>query len=93
VSTLIRLLDLVLPPHGAHRGPRAVPVPERIPVRLAGLATLPPPRFPDVPHGAIAVQAFRYCPPCHRDVPVVLHSGGAHRCDRGHLTIRSEGER
>jgi hypothetical protein len=89
VSALHKFLDLVLPAKGVHRGARAVPAPERIPVRLAGLATLPPPRFPAVPHGAVAVQAFRHCPRCGRDVPVILHAGGAHSCDRGHLTIPS----
>lgn len=88
MSPLQRLLDRVLPPTGLHRGHRAVRVPERIEVPLAGLASLPPQRlFPDVPHGAIAAQAFRHCSPCGGDVAVVLHPKGAHRCGAGHVTI------
>ncbi|MFI1562145.1 hypothetical protein ACH4ZX_03625 [Streptomyces sp. NPDC020490] len=45
------------------------------------------PRFADVPHGAIAPQGFRNCPPCGGEVPVVLHPGGAHTCEAGHLVL------
>ncbi len=38
-------------------------------------------------HGALAPQAWRVCRPCGRETAVVLHPGGAHVCDRGHLTI------
>ncbi|MEV8432033.1 hypothetical protein ACWHLZ_27895 [Streptomyces chartreusis] len=87
MSPLRTLRQLVVGPTGRHRGPRAEATAERIAVPLAGLSGLPPQRFPDVPHGAIAVQAFRHCPPCGGEVAVVLHAGGAYRCGSGHLTI------
>lgn len=89
MSPLHKLLDRFLPPTGHHRGARAIRVPKRIEVPLAGLASLPPQRFPDVPHGAVAAQAFRPCSPCGGDVAVVLHPKGAHRCGAGHITITS----
>lgn len=88
MSPLHRLLDRVWAPTGLHRGPRAGTVPERIEVPLPGLTGPQLPEFVDVPHGAIAPQAFRPCTPCGGDVAVVLHGdGSAYECDTGHLTI------
>lgn len=33
---------------------------------------------------------FAYCSGCGSEVPVVVHPGGAHRCDCGHVTITPE---
>ncbi|MFJ1869924.1 hypothetical protein [Streptomyces chartreusis] len=87
MSPLRTLRQLVVGPTGKHRGPRAQAAAERITVPLAGLTSLPPQRFPDVPHGAIAPQAFRPCQPCGREVPVVLHEHWAYRCSAGHITV------
>jgi hypothetical protein len=38
------------------------------------------------PYGAVAVQAFRHCPPCGVETAAVVHPGGAHTCTEGHLT-------
>lgn len=54
-----------------------------IEVPLAGLKQW----CPEPAHGALAVQAFAWCPLCRADVAVVVHPGGAHRCDRNHVTI------
>ncbi|MCI3271431.1 hypothetical protein [Streptomyces cylindrosporus] len=94
MSPLHRLLDRVLPPTGTHRGRRANTAPERIEVPLDSLLGPQLPAFVDVPHGAVAPQSFRYCPPCGGDVAVVLHPGDTHRCEAGHFTIpTTNGER
>ncbi len=70
---------------GLHRAP----APEPVHVSLEDLLGPAWPE-PSRSYGAVGVQAFRYCPPCGQDVPVVLHSG-AHCCDRGHVTITAGG--
>lgn len=65
---------------------RAIPAPARIEVPLDHLLR-PRSLFVDVPHGAVAAQAFRACRPCGGEVAVVLHPGGAYCCDRGHITV------
>lgn len=92
MSPLEKLLDRLLPPSGVHRGQRAASVaPERVEVPLDDLFGPPLPQFVDVPHGAIAPQAFRHCTPCGGEVAVVLHPSGAHTCGTGHLTVPTAG--
>lgn len=69
----------VAPPRarGRHRAPTFIEVP------LAHLM----PAWPEPVHGAVAVQAFAYCVGCRAEAAVVVHPDGAHRCDRGHVTI------
>lgn len=62
---------------GRHRAEDTIEIP------LAGLQ----PWWPEPAHGALAAQAFAWCPLCQADVAVVLHREGAHRCDRNHVTI------
>lgn len=52
-----------------------------IEIPLAGLRSWPEPA-----PVRLGTQAFRACAGCRSEVPVVVH-GGAHRCDRGHVTI------
>ncbi|MEV4227304.1 hypothetical protein AB0J81_09370 [Streptomyces bobili] len=68
------------PQSGRHRPVRVRPVEEYVP---AGDLI---PAFA----GGWPTPAFRYCIGCRTQVPVVVH-GGAHRCDRGHVTIHRIG--
>lgn len=60
---------------------------DTIEIPLAGLQ----PWWPEPAPGALAAQAFAWCPLCQGEVAVVLHREGAHRCDRNHVTITRAG--
>ncbi len=82
-------------PDGAHRrtGPCETTVEVPLPSLMPPWSPRREPVWPQPVHGAIAPQAFRSCPPCGGETAVVLHPGGAHVCDRGHLTITTTGDR
>lgn len=65
---------------GRHRPVRVRPVEEYVPARdlIPAFA------------GGWPTTAFRYCIGCRTQTAVVVH-GGAHRCDRGHVTIHPLG--
>lgn len=66
---------------GEHRGRRA---PRRVEVDVPAHHLIPA-----LAHGALAPRTIAHCPGCRNHVPVTVHGGGAHRCDRGHVAIHT----
>lgn len=79
-TAVVRWAVTPAPAAGRHRPVRVRPVEEYVPARELI------PAFA----GGWPTTAFRYCIGCRTQVPVVVH-GGAHRCDRGHVTIHRIG--
>ena len=46
----------------------------------------------DQPYGALAPTGIAHCRGCGRNVAVVMHPGGAHRCEHGHINITTTGD-
>ena len=63
-----------------HRGRRQKPVEEFVPGHVL-IPALAAPGWP--------TTAFRHCIECRNTVPVVVHHGGAHRCEYGHTTTHT----
>lgn len=78
---VVRYAVTPTPTAGRHRPVRVRPVEEYVPA-----ATI----IPAFAGTGWPQPAFRHYIGCHTEVPVVVH-GGAHRCDRGHVTIHPIG--
>jgi len=65
---------------GQHRGPRRRPADEYVP---AGAL------IPAFAGTGWPTTAFAHCIECRNTVPVVVHHGGAYRCEHGHTTTHT----